>query len=184
MRTSRSAFSIAEMVIATLILGAALVPIYSAFISSSRSVSSSRLAYMAMQVARETMEELRQIPVDKLKEICTPGSTVTLPAMGDQSLFGLTAKLRTAKGSKEDPNEVGKSSPKYPLEYNRIKVAIQIAPADSTVAANQMETTALIKVTLDVTWEEQGGKNEKQRPGLMRYVTYLGNHSIDPEVRE
>jgi hypothetical protein len=172
------AFSIVELVIGCLILGGALVPIYSAFISSSRSVSSSRLAYMAMQVARETVEELRQIPVDRLKEITTQG------AIGGQSIFALTAKMRTAKGQREDPNDVIPNSPKYPDEYNRIKTIISIAPADSAIPADKMTSAPLIKVTLDVTWEEQGGRDEKQRPGMMRYVTYIGNHSIDPEVRE
>jgi hypothetical protein len=166
-----------EVLIAALIMGVALVLIYSAFITSSRSVFSSKLAYMAMQVARETMDELRQIPIERLREITTLGP------LGGRSLFALTVKLRSIGDPGHDPNGVIANSPRYPDEYSRIKTAIEFRTADGSPLPESLDGVRLIKTTLEVTWQEQGGKDERQRPGLIRYVTFLGNHSIDPEVR-
>jgi hypothetical protein len=182
-RASRTdSFTVVELVIAALILGLAIVPLYSAFISSSRSVFSSKLAYMAMHVARETMEELRQIPFEHLKEISTLGP------LGGSPLFGLSVRMRAAKGAGDDPNGVNAAAPKYPDEYNRIKTKIEFQavtgslPKDKLDGPDKLDGVSLVKVILEVTWEEQGGRDEKQRPGLIRYVTFIGNHSVDPEV--
>lgn len=170
----RCGFTMAELVIGVLILGVAIVPIYWAFISSSKTVTSSRLAYMAMQVARETMEELRQVPVDRLEEIKPDWTPV-----GPRPMFSFTAKMRSANRSDEDPNKVNAGSPSYPEEYRRIKTSIKL---EKLVTSGK--PPRLWKATVDVAWDEHGGSGEKHRPGLMRYVSLVGAHSVDPEVPE
>lgn len=180
---SRRGFSLAELVIATLILGGALVPIYSIFTNSSKTAGASKYAYMAAQVARETIEEMRQVPFDKLEELKTTAPT---PITG--GLFATTSRLR-AVGGATDPNSVATaSSPSYPEEYKRIKRTINVEPVDGTALAQSITGAApkprLKKITLDVFWEESGGAAEKSRPGLQHYVTFIGYHGVDPEVVE
>ena len=169
----RRGFSITEMIIGVLILGAALVPIYSIFISSSKAVSSSKLAYMAMQLARETMEELRQVPWAKIDEMKTSGFV----PVGDTPLFKLTAKARSAKPGDDDPNGVTRDGPKYTGDYVRIKYQLKIEDVGEP-------EKRLKKASLDVQWDEQGGRQEKDRSGMLHFVTILGYHGIDPEVPE
>lgn len=173
---NRAAFSMAEVAIAVLVLGAAITPIYSIFINSSKTAVSSKLAYMAAQVARETMDELRTIPFDRLDEV-----KIDQPTSVEGSLWAMTAKIRGDLPGTPPP-------PTYPEEYKRIKRTIKFADVDaSTLPAaliGQKLRPRLKKVILDVFWEEQGGRDEKSRPGLQHYVTFLGSHSVDPEVQE
>ena len=182
---AKHGFSIPEIVIAMLILGAALVPIYSIFVNSSKAAASSKYAYMAAQVARETMEELRQIPFDKLEEQASP-----TPKAVDGPIYATTSKARTVGGGTDANSIATASSPSYPEDYKRIKRTIKIEKVDGTTLPASLTgpgTTArsrLYKVSLDVFWEETGGAAEKSRPGLQHYVTFIGQHSVDPEVPE
>lgn len=178
----RRGATVAELVIATLILGAALVPIYSIFTSSGKAAGASKLAYMSAQVAREMIEELRTIPFDKLED-----QKVDQPKAITGGLFATSSKARSI-GSQDANNVAGANAPQYPEEYKRIKYTLKIDGVDNT-SLPQAITGAppkarLKKITLDVFWEEQGGVAEKSRPGLQRYVTFVGNHSVDPEVPE
>lgn len=179
----RRGASLAELVVATLVLGAALIPIYSIFTNSSKTAGASKYAYLAAQVARETIEELRQVPFDKLEELKTTApTTITGP------LFATTSRMR-AVGGATDPNGVATaSSPSYPEDYKRIKRTINVEPVDGTGLPQAITGVApkprLKKITLDVFWEEQGGVAEKTRPGLQHYVTFIGYHGVDPEVPE
>jgi hypothetical protein len=170
------AFSIAELVVVTLILGAALIPIYSTFVGSSRSVVSSKLGYIAVHVARETVEELRQVPFNRLEEV----AAAPLPALGGAPLFASVVRTPAAPPlGPTGPVAPGPAAARltYPEGYNRIKRVLKVEPVDGS-------RRRLKKVTLDVTWEETGGRDEKQRTGLMRSVTFIANHSVDPEVPE
>jgi hypothetical protein len=182
---ARRAFSTAELVIATLILGAALIPIYSIFTSGSKTAGNSKYAYIAAQVARETMDELRTLPFEELEK-----ANIAQPTSVTGPLFGITGKLRILPGGAEDPNGVANAqSPQYPADYARIKRTITITAVDGSsipkeITGQQKLIPRLKKAVVDVSWQEHGGKDEKSRPGLMRYVSYIGYHSVDPEVPE
>lgn len=185
MRAARRAASAVEIVIATLVLGAALIPIYTIFTSGSKTAGNSKYAYIAAQVARETLEELRQLPFEELERANLPNPT---PVTGP--LFGMTGKLRIVPGGPEDPNGVANAqSPQYPPEYARIRRTIVITPVDGTsipkeLTGQQKLIPRLKKAVVDVSWQEQGGREEKSRPGLTRYVSFIGYHAVDPEVPE
>lgn len=174
-----SGATVAELVIATLILGAALVPIYSIFTNSSKAAGNSKYAYMTAQLAREMMEELRTIPFDKLEDANT-----STPKAIEGGLFANTAKLRAASGTGTDVS----GTATYPEEYKRFKYTLKIEAVDGTglpqAITGQAVKPRLKKATLDIVWEESGGVNEKSRPALQHYVSFLGNHSVDPEVPE
>lgn len=179
----RRAFSIAEMVIGVLILGAALIPIYQIFTSSAKTAASSKYAYMAAHVARETVDELRQVPYDKLASLNTAAPQ---PVTG--ALFATTARVRATTG--DDPNGAANTSkpevPQYPADYARIKRSIKITDVDNSAIPRDLTKTdmrpRLKKVVVEVTWDESGGRDEKDRRGLMKYVTFIGYHGVDPEV--
>lgn len=178
----RRAFSTAEMVIGVLILGAALIPIYQIFTNSAKTAASSKYAYLAAHVARETIEELRQVPYEKLATLNT-----SAPQAVTGALFGTTARVRAVTG--DDPNGAANATaPQYPADYARIKRMITITDVDGSAIPRDITRTdlrpRLKKVVVDVTWEESGGRDEKSRPGLMRYVTFIGYHGVDPEVPE
>jgi len=63
---ARVGISSVEVVVATLIIAAALVPIYGIFVRSRTTITRSRIAYLALQAAREELEEIRQIPFGSL----------------------------------------------------------------------------------------------------------------------
>lgn len=170
----RRAYSLAEVCIAVLVLGAAITPIYSIFVNSSKAAVSSKLAYVAAQVARETMEELRQVPFDKLEELNT-----TQPQSVTGGLWAMTAKYR---------GDALAQNPAYPEDYRRILRSIKVEAVDGSSLPQSITGTALRprlkKITLDVSWQESGGNNEKSRPGLQHYVSFIGCHAVDPEVPE
>ena len=165
----RRGFSAAEVIICVLILGVALIPIYSTFISSSHAVSSSRFGYMAMQVARETIEEMRATPFDRMEEYKPQN-------LGGAPLFKYTAKFRSVDKNNEDPTSVNAYSLTYPDDYGRIGVDIKV----EAVEGNKR----LKKVSMQISWQETGGKQEKPRSEMLHFVTYIGYHSVDPEVQE
>jgi len=78
-----------EFMMATVILGLALMPIFGIFGSSRTNVFKSRVSYMAIHVARERLEELKQVPFRNLEELMDDGWE---SATGN--VFKHTVKLR------------------------------------------------------------------------------------------
>lgn len=62
-----------EFMMATVILGLAIVPIFGIFGSSKTNVFKSKISYMAVHVARERLEELRQVPFMVLENLSDTG---------------------------------------------------------------------------------------------------------------
>lgn len=168
-----------ELVLGIVLLSIVILPLYQTFITSQKSMTSSRLAYMSMQVARELLDEIRATPIDRLQELDSSNPTPIPLVAGGRPLFATLALMRSAtragSGFQPDPGGVG-NTPKYPDEYNRIKARIKVENRPGPVGVR------LKKVTLDVEWQESGGVSEKNRPGLLRFITLVGNHSVDPEV--
>lgn len=63
----------AEFMMATVILGLAIVPIFGIFGTSKTNVFKSKISYMAVHVARERLEELRQVPFMVLENLSDTG---------------------------------------------------------------------------------------------------------------
>jgi hypothetical protein len=170
MKGQRTAFSILEILGAILVLSLALLTLYGVFVNSSKTVSSSRYQYMALLIARELFDELRQTPLSDWTSFPS-GEFRTLAGKG--VFEGIMAVRGTTGGT---PSDIIQKPPKYPGEYSRFKYRID-------VAAGTAPDDPLRKVTVTVKWQEYGGgRGEKDRPGLATYVTLLGNHSTDPEA--
>ena len=60
---NRNGHSAIEFAVAIVILGLAIVPIFGLFSRSREAAFKSKISYLALHVARERLEELRQCPL-------------------------------------------------------------------------------------------------------------------------
>ena len=153
--------SAAEMVIAALILGAALVPMYQMFVKGTTTATQSRLAYMALHVAREELEEIRQIPLESLK----PHDWRHVK----DHLFQLSFETRCKDGDnpvKADAKLV------YPKEYERVSTRLGLVDT-------QPPDPRLKRAVLDVKWEETGTGSERSREAISHFETLIGSHNVE-----
>lgn len=157
----RRGISAAEMVIAALILGAALVPMYQMFVKGTTAATQSRLAYMALHVAREELEEIRQIPLEQLK----PHDWRKVKG----HLFQLSFDTRATAADnpiKADAKLV------YPKEYERVWTRLGL-----------VETTPpdprLKRAVLDVKWEETGAGSERSKEAISHFETLVAAHNVE-----
>ncbi|MBI4867752.1 MAG: hypothetical protein HY816_12445 [Candidatus Wallbacteria bacterium] len=169
MRRRHGAFSLVEVVITTLILAGALVPMYFLFTGSSKSIFRSRISYMALHAAREELEALRQLPPSKLIQMRHDWEAVT----------GSVLRRVTAPG---DPEAKGPTL-NYPEEYARIETKLSVSSAadvDPDVAAPA--NPRLYAVLLQVRWQEMGKSEEEggagHRTALSRFHTLIGDHRV------
>ena len=169
----RRGYTLTEVLIGVVIMSLAIIPMYHIFTASSKSVFRSRMSYMALQIARETLEELRQIPFDKLED-CAHASWARV----EGNSFARTLEYRnTDKDTSKLAEEVDGTCPfTYPDEYKRIKTMLLISP----VGATTMAEASLAKVELHVMWEETGedaARDEREtRVARTRFVTVLGRY--------
>jgi hypothetical protein len=156
----RRGVSAAEMIIAALILGAALVPMYQMFVKGTTTATQSRLAYMALQVAREELEEIRQIPLHQLQ-----GHTWKKV---EGKLFRYSENIRGNASNPvlADPKLV------YPREYARIWTKLEIR--DTNPPDPRMRLAVL-----DVKWEESGTGSERSREAISHFETIVAAHNVE-----
>lgn len=158
----RAGLSSVEFMMAAVILGAALVPMYSMFVRSSTTITKSRLAYTALQVAREEIEELRQLPFAAVV------SHDWQPVTGH--LFRRTL-----------PHRGGAASPinalplRYPDEYKRIETKVTVSPLADTPGIQPR----FKEVVVEVRYQETGQGTEKQPPAISRFETLVGALNVE-----
>ena len=160
------------MILAILVLSIALIPLYQVFVRSWRTTRESKYSYLAMQVAREAMEEIRQVPLDRLiqdqalpeaqrrvlkKWIRAEGSLFPLSFLGEQNEVRRDAALR------------------YPPDYRRIQVWLELAPPSPADGR-------MMLLTCDVKWEEAGAGSEHPSPRLGHFETLLVDHHVERET--
>lgn len=151
----------AEMIIAALILGAALVPMYQMFVKGTTTATQSRLAYMALHVAREELEEIRQIPLEKLK----PHDWRKVR----DHLFQLSFESRATAADnpvRADTRLV------YPKEYERVWTRLGLVNAEPP-------DPRLKRAVLDVKWEETGVGSERSREAISHFETLVAAHNVE-----
>jgi hypothetical protein len=163
----RRAISAAEMIIAALILGAALVPMYQMFVKGTTTATQSRLAYMALHVAREELEEIRQIPFDKLPLVAHPFQRVS------GHLFRRTLNTPTNPRGAPGSNPIGQNNQlTYPKEYERIFTQLRIEETSP-------QDPRMKKAILDVKWEETGAGSERKREAISHFETIVAAHNAE-----
>lgn len=177
--------SAAEVVVATLVLALALIPMLGVFFQSREVTYKSKLAYLALHVARERMEELRQIPFNAL-DACDTGDTWVSTA---GSAFAHTKQHRN------DPIDssyggLSKADFAYPAEYGRIHTRVRVAPLarrnygvdahadDTTSLQAQVKPVRMKAVTIEYYWQEKGeSPDEARRKNFATLSTIVGSHN-------
>lgn len=169
----RKGYTLTEVLIGIVIMSLAIIPMYHIFTASSKSVFRSRMSYMALQVARESLEELRQIPFDKLEDAAHANWTRV-----EGNCFARTLTMRNTDGDESTlKKEADGLCPfDYPEEYKRIKTRLIISP----MGAASMGEAEMAKVELHVMWEETGEDAERDdresRMARTHFVTVLGRY--------
>jgi len=166
----RRAFSAAEVTIAALILGAALVPMYQMFVKGTTTATQSRLAYIALQVAREELEEIRQIPLPPPDNPTLPG---TLQPHDWTRVTGHVFRWSEPARAHAPDNPV-KTDPKlvYPPDYQRVSTRLGLV---DTVPPDPRYKRAV----LDVKWEETGQGSERGHDAISHFETIVGAHNVE-----
>lgn len=163
----RRGISSAEMIIAALILGAALVPMYQMFVKGTTTATQSRIAYMALHVAREELEEIRQIPLDPPRPGVPGLSGHPWQRVGGH-LFRWSAASRGPSGNAVLAN----NQLTYPKEYERIWTKLEIVPV-------QPPDARMMKAVLDVKWEETGTGSERKHEAISHFETIVAAHNAE-----
>ena len=201
----RTGHSAIEFAVAIVILGLALVPIFGLFSRSREAAFKSKISYLALHVARERLEELRQLPFDSLEEIAdgqwkkTEGNVFQhtikyrLPQQYIDTGSGLTVggvDVGAASGyTGLEPND---ESFDYPEEYSRIwtRVSLQEVPRrnyqpdtpedDTTSVQSKIKLVRMKRIILDYYWQEKGEDMETARLRHFQSLkTIIGSHNIE-----
>lgn len=172
-------FSLVEILIASLVLVGALVPMYILFTGSSVSVFRSRVSYMALHAAREELEALRQVNPAKLPKMRHDWEPVT------GSILRKTVPTVDDSGAVTAPTTGAGSAISYPEEYARIETKVGVSSMDDQDPDPEVGVPAhprLFRVMLQVRWQEMGESAEEggagHRTALSRFRTVIGNHRV------
>ncbi len=175
MVTSRRAQSMIEFMIAVVILGLAIVPMYGIFSKSRETAMKSKLAFMALHVARGKLEELRQIPFERLDEVISRYAEWT-PVEGN--IFRDTIDTRNIGGATTYGALNDDDALKYPEEYSRILLRIHAEDIPSPLGPQK--PVRLKKVILEYYFQEKG---ETPEAGRMKHFgkieTIIGSLNVE-----
>ena len=190
-KRSRDAHSAVEFMVATIILALALVPMFGVFTTSRETTFRSKISYLALHVARERIEELRQVPFELLGSldtggdwIPTTGSVFQHTAATRNDLYGATVGIPYAL---DDPEY------EYPEHYERIFTRITVEPLDRlTYSGNTIRVDGghyqahpsirparLKRVTVAYFWQERGEPSDLARHRHFNEIsTIIGAHNV------
>lgn len=178
--SSRRGVSAAEFMIATVILIAAIIPLYLMFQQTGDAGWRSEIAYKAMQVAREELEEIRLMPI-----FPRPGLPPEAVYQGHewQSVAGKNLFARyadpaaTAQGQPPRGGLDGRlSAPifQYPESYRGIETWVKVIPAPiGGVPEDHPDARATRIVRLEVRWARAGVAAEAGSSGTQVYHTVV-----------
>ena len=159
-----------EIVIVMGILALAIIPIYQNIIQTRVNVTKARFSYIALQLAREKLEEMMSIPFDDVESHqwrTAQGPVVSeellgyKPRGGGKSSStiggsfggGFSGSNRVIPGSAGQPAldlnvEVGEGE--YPAQYQRFEIRTKVSKKGKRFK----------HVEVDVRWYEKGEKDE------------------------
>ncbi len=176
----RSGFSLVEVVIGTLVLAGAIIPMYFLFTGSESNIFRSRISYMALHAAREELEALRQVDPVKLPLMRHDWEPVT------GSVLKRVAPTADPSGNPA-PDPAAGLAPgsvlEYPEEYARIETKVDVSSAaDPAGELAPPVHPRLYRVMLQVRWQEKGTSEEEggvgHRRALSRFQTVIADHRV------
>ena len=161
--------SAVEVLIASIILAGAIIPLYLLFRKSGETSWRSEIAYKAMQVAREELEEVRMMP------LFSPDPAARYTGHGwrsvaGENLFFNYLQRATPDGGLENPIFT------YPDHYRGIETRVLvIQPPLDGAPDDHPEVMNTRVVRLEVRWQQKGQANDKGRAGTQVYHTVVVN---------
>lgn len=163
MTARRSGFSLAEVAFAVFVFVCLFLPAYTLFIQSRDTSFKSKLAFMAIHVAREEIEDLRIVTrvTDDYQTLAhgwrkVEGDVIERPLTGSKDGPSLS-QVSLASPTEEDRK--ARKELTYPKEYARIYTKLEV---------NESADGNVYPCVLHVQWQEKGeavndqSKGEKQ----------------------
>ena len=182
-------FTLIEIVIVMGILALAIIPIYQNIIQTRVTVTKARFSYIALQLAREKMEEMMSIPYDDVKS--HPWRPISGPVVSEDLLqhsprggkgktsatLGRTLAGGFGGGNRIVPGAAGQSvidpsvqvgEGDYPAQYQRFEVRTAVSKKGKRFK----------RVEVDVRWYEKGEKDVRQNRYLYSLSSLIANHHL------
>lgn len=156
---SRRGFSAVEACIVALVLGAAILPLYFLFRRTGETSFRSGIAYRAIHVAREELEEVRMMPLFPGPGIEPYQGHDWEPVVG-KPLFG-----RALFG--EDPEGLDHEDLVYPPSYQGIETLVRIDQPNVDPDTSDFENTRVVR--LEVRWQLKGEARDKASRGTQLF---------------
>ena len=161
--------SAVEVLIASIILAGAIIPLFLLFRKSGETSWRSEIAYKAMQVAREELEEVRLMPLFAPDPAARYTGHGWQPVAG-RNLFFNYLQRATPDGGLENPVFT------YPDHYRGIETRVLvIQPPLQGAPEDHPEVVGTRVVRLEVRWQQKGQANDKGRAGTQVYHTVVVN---------
>ncbi len=186
--SKKRGFTLIEIVIVMGILALSMLPLYNVIIGERIKVTKAKFAYVAVQLARETIEETMSIPYDLLESkewdkiqgpVVSEELLKIVPRGGkgknSSSLSG-TLSGGAQAGTRVGTN-IGKSvidsslqvgEGEYPAQYSRFERKITITKKGKR----------LKKIEVEIRWYEKGEQDRKENRYLYSLSTLVGNHHL------
>lgn len=158
-RPPRKGVTLVEVMIAAVIMAAVLFPVYWFFVRSKAATTKSAMAYLAIQVAREELQEVRTMP---LWGVPARPATSTRPEIPEIPPYTghdwqPVAGKRIFHISASDDAELGPllSRLQYPGNYQGIETRVAVIPPQGA-AEGDPEFERVRMIQLEVRWTEKG----------------------------
>lgn len=186
--TQSKGLTLIEVVIVMGILALAIIPIYQNIIQTRVNVTKARFSYIALQLAREKIEEMMSIPFDAVEShqwrpAAGPvvseellghsprGGQKTTSTLGGSVAGGFSGSNRIVPGSAGqaalDLNvQVGEGE--YPAQYKRFEIRTKVSKKGKRFK----------HVEVEVRWYEKGEKDIRQNRYLYSLNTLIANHHL------
>mgnify|MGYP006281358171 CR=1 FL=1 len=160
-----------ELLVAILILSFGIIPLYYMFTSSKTTAFKSEMSYVALNAARERLDELRLLPVEFLLSMAA-GSRESRWVPVEGNAFDLMFRASSQREDRAPMDSEGSSAlpdPRmggerfeYPDYYERISLkteleqVIPLAAASTGAVDINAGPPYLFKATVHVRWQEKG----------------------------
>ena len=173
-KRSKRALAMLELLIGVVILSFGIIPIYYVFTTSKTTVFKSEMSYVALNAARERLDELRLLPPETLLMMAQQQETNWVQMKGSAFhllVQGSKDREDRAKYKNEtlpDPQaELIVDKYDYPKYYERIQFKMQVkhlVPMAQGSGGNNAPSGPpfLFRASVHVRWQEKGEELDEQ----------------------
>lgn len=163
----RRAFSFAEVAVLLMVLSICVIPLYFLFTRTGETAFRSEIAYKAIHLGREKLEELRTLPL-----FGDPARGVA-PITGDPTRWiPVAGKHILDDASSTDRGQLGRDELKYPESYQGVEYRFVVRPG---AGLNGGEDPRVRVIRLEVRWKMAGKAAEEAKSGTQAFHAVVVN---------